>query len=692
MRTSHISIQKRIHETISGLTDETFFASSHFAAYLTDLLEAATRRYRRKSRVTTIWDLSEDAPVAYTDNVAVCVNAANKLTMSFPTRALRAESLVGLVGHEGGHILFSNFPMLDYYHRSIRGCRFYPHSPEDLTMNQMDALAEIQKAFEESDQAVIHALEMVSHHVINILEDIYIEAMMCHHFPGTFRIGILLNNYRFIENMESVQTELKRNDHEVSILLNLLIQYARSGDVNNPDGYSGPLMDVLYECIPYVDESVYDDNPKARFDAANHILLILWPHMLSLIEKIREDIKNGKHDADTEMQVQVATGATTPGLTSSAVSGAGILPPPDKSDREADDEMVRKVLEEETLRIPLTKTGEISEGSSGGVSRNYHFEGSDYLEQAREDMNRLMTKLATETVQEACEQELSEELQAEADSIRYGNAHRGIHVHINRMSYVSNAYMTAYREIAQPLILIAKRLVRQVSQLLEDYRNGGRQDHLPMGKRINVRNAVHNDGLLFSRNNLPGDDLGMAVAILNDESGSMAGYDRITHARAASIILHRFCRELNIPVAIYGHTEVEDVEMYAYAEFDSVDDKDQFRMMDMSARSNNRDGAALRFVAERLMKRPEPLKLLIVISDGQPAATGYYGTEAEADMRGIRQEYTRKGILFFAAAIGNDKSNIQRIYGDGFLDITDLNRLPVNLGKVLIQHIRNRIS
>ena len=57
-------------------------------------------------------------------------------------------------------------------------------------------------------------------------------------------------------------------------------------------------------------------------------------------------------------------------------------------------------------------------------------------------------------------------------------------------------------------------------------------------------------------------------------------------------------------------------------------------------------GAALRFAAERLMTRAEDLKLLFLISDGQPAGDGYYGTAAEADLRGIKQEYSRKGFSF----------------------------------------------
>lgn len=111
-------------------------------------------------------------------------------------------------------------------------------------------------------------------------------------------------------------------------------------------------------------------------------------------------------------------------------------------------------------------------------------------------------------------------------------------------------------------------------------------------------------------------------------------------------------------------------------------------MMDISARGSNRDGAALRFVADQLSKRPEQIKLLILVSDGQPADYGYSGSAAEEDMRGIKQEYQRKGVLLIAAAIGSDKENIERIYGDSYLDITDLTQLPVKLTNIVKRHIR----
>ena len=54
----------------------------------------------------------------------------------------------------------------------------------------------------------------------------------------------------------------------------------------------------------------------------------------------------------------------------------------------------------------------------------------------------------------------------------------------------------------------------------------------------------------------------------------------------------------------------------------------------------------------------------------------------------VRPEYQRKGILFIAAAIGDDKVNIERIYGNSFLDITDLSQLPVKLTSIIRKHLR----
>ena len=304
-------------------------------------------------------------------------------------------------------------------------------------------------------------------------------------------------------------------------------------------------------------------------------------------------------------------------------------------------------------------------------------------------MNRILNQLAEEQALIHYEEDLEAELQAEATRIRYGNAHKNVHVTVNRISYVNDTLKKSYASVSPPLLLISKRLQKQVKQILKDKREGGKRNRLLLGRRIDTRNIVHNDGHIFYKMNLPDEEPLLAVALLIDESGSMSSNDRITRAREAAIIIYDFCRNLHIPVIVYGHSSSgKDVDLFSYAEFDSLDGNDAYRIMDMASRGCNRDGAALRYVAERLAPRPEQTKLLILVSDGQPSSSGYSGTEAEADLRGIKREYSRKGITMFAAAIGEDKPNIQRIYGDGFLDITNLNELPTKMTKLISSYIK----
>ena len=348
--------------------------------------------------------------------------------------------------------------------------------------------------------------------------------------------------------------------------------------------------------------------------------------------------------------------------------------------------------EVENGRMPLEQTNRCSDPMGGSVE---HYDEYERLknEKAASDIERVLNKMAERAACEELENERLTELNEAAQSISYGNIHSGVQIRVNRIASVDEELIEQYNEISAPLLDISRQLQKSIVRQLKDSRRGGKQTGLLMGRRLDSHALHRTDGKLFCKNNLPNEIPELAVGLLLDESGSMWSRDRCTYARASAIILYDFCQSLGIPVMVYGHStgyngECGTVELYSYSEFDSIDHDDKYRLMDITARSSNRDGAALRFVAEQLSRRPETVKLLILVSDGQPADDGYYGTAAEEDLRGIKQEYTRKRILFVAAAIGDDKPSIERIYGDFFLDITDLNQLPIKLTTLVKRHIR----
>ena len=311
-------------------------------------------------------------------------------------------------------------------------------------------------------------------------------------------------------------------------------------------------------------------------------------------------------------------------------------------------------------------------------------------DRAAADIDRMLEQMAEKAACKQLENERLQELNEAAQSISYGDIHSGVNIKVHRIAEVDDELQTQYHEISGPLLAISRQLQRSLTQKLKDQQRGGKQTGLVMGRRLDAHALCRNDGKAFYKNNLPNEVPRISVGLLLDESGSMSCGDRATYARAAAIIMYDFCQALHIPIMVYGHSTgwSSGVDLYSYAEFDSIDHDDKYRMMDIAARGSNRDGAALRFVAEQLSRRTEEVRILMLVSDGQPADTGYGGTAAEEDLRGIKQEYRRKGLLFVAAAIGDDKSNIERIYGESFLDITDLNQLPVKLTSVIKRFLK----
>lgn len=348
----------------------------------------------------------------------------------------------------------------------------------------------------------------------------------------------------------------------------------------------------------------------------------------------------------------------------------------------------QEISSSEGKRIPYHQTDRLSNPTGGTTVRDEDYEREKY-DRAAADIERILEKMAEKEACTELENARIKELRDVAQNISYGNIHEGINVEIHRIKSVDEELVDQYNEVAPPLLAISKQLKRSVLRQFEDHRRGGKQTGLMMGRRLEVRTLCRNDGKIFSKNALPNEIPHLSVGLLLDESGSMSCADRCTYARAAAIILHDFCESLDIPIMIYGHsTSGCGVDLYSYAEFEGFDNNDKYRLLDIHARNSNRDGAALRFVAEQLTKRTEDVKILILVSDGQPADSGYGGTAAEEDLRGIKQEYQRKGILFIAAAIGNDKENIERIYGNSFLDITDLTQLPMKLTSVIKKHLQ----
>lgn len=721
-RVNHKKVKQLIQQKRGRITDQEFFTSRLLVLHFEDMAAAQTKRYgaSRRVRVRLLWQ-PESSDLAYTDNLYITINAGNPAITDFPTREERYQMVLGLFAHELGHCLYTDFLAQQSYRNALSICRWYPGKPALARVLDVKNEREFWEYAQENPQNLA-LLGRVAHEISNVLEDAAMENRVLEQFPGT--LGQALDFVRAWQWREMpTVTQLKEREAQGTpmfyCLLQLFLSYGKFGELKyGAEPLSEEHIQTVFELLPLLDDDLRAASGKNRWNTVNCILIRCWEHVREYLEALKRRYEEKKASGGTgsvfsqlEEELSTLVGGSTrgEGVTApvSEESEEPSLPQPEKREKThalaggtlstegaapgenaGESPGKQEITPEETARMPLMETDSVSEPLGGGVevNRDYLPELSNTVEA---EMERLLDTMAEKSVCQELEQNRLSELNREAQSISYGDIHKGVAIRVNRMTEVPPDLVAQYDAIAGPLLAISKQLQKSLLRQLRDQQRGGKQTGLLMGRRLDAHALFRSDGKVFTKNALPSQPPEMAVGLLLDESGSMCSQDRATYARASAIILYDFCQALRVPVMVYGHsTGSKGVELYSYSEFDAIDREDKYRLVDISARGSNRDGAALRFVAERLSHRPEELKLLILVSDGQPADTGYYGTAAEEDLRGIQQEYRRKGILFVAAAIGDDKENMERIYGDSFLDITDLNQLPVKLTQVVKRFLR----
>lgn len=277
------------------------------------------------------------------------------------------------------------------------------------------------------------------------------------------------------------------------------------------------------------------------------------------------------------------------------------------------------------------------------------------------------------------------------------SSHTGIPVNVIRPAASMESVRDPYNRIYSGVSGYADRAAQEVKQMFEEIREGttlrsrrtGRVDSRGLGR------IATNQRIFFTKK-APSDEDDMAICLLIDQSASMSkanegmSRSKIAYARDAAIMLEAFARKTNIPLFICGHSMTcGAMNFFVHKSFESTSEIDRYALAAISSGGCNRDGYAIYIACEMLAKRPENDKLFIMLSDGLPNDSSYGGEEAAEDIRSIVNLAQRKhGIETIAAAIGDDKERIKAIYGNSYLDVTDLATLP----KTLTRLIRERIE
>ncbi len=372
------------------------------------------------------------------------------------------------------------------------------------------------------------------------------------------------------------------------------------------------------------------------------------------------------------------------------------------SDVQANQKVLEEMMEEFQGQLPeyllerdSKDTAEKPQNTVSGKAESSQMEISQLTECEFETGELLMEHiqgLAEENAKKELDKKIRKNLLRELSETAFDGDHQKVKKVLIRETEKRPEAMERYQLYEKEVKSIMRRMKPRLLPVLS-CQGSQMERKLFFGSRLDYQALYDPGGRIFQNMDIVR-KVDTAVALLIDLSDSMYG-ERIHQARLCALCLYEFCRSADIPVLIYGHhidgkhrrVQDETVFFYSFAEFDA-DRGDRYRIASMETGGCNRDGAALCFVGEKLAKRPEKIRLLFVISDGFPNATRYNGKKAEEDMLRIKESLERKRITVLTAAIGSDKEQIQRIYKEGFLDISDIGQLPYVLPKQILMRIR----
>lgn len=710
-------MRKQIAGIRDMTTDKELFLSETYRTAMWKLAKALGQK--RNVGLVIEYQENETNHAALTNGNFIYLNAANPVTVRFNCREERIRSHEGLIAHECGHLRCSDFIRRQKYVSGFGKGLVYPVPPNVKTAADKRAWAEMRECLLTGDPVAREVLRKTAAYLNNVLEDVYIENFMCREYPGSVRIAIQKNAAVIISDIPSFTERKAAGGGELSVMMDLIFRYARAGKTETESGYLKKYLTCLGACRKMIDEAVSSHDLDIRFHASNRLMIKLWRYLKQEIRTAKRDLKDKIKNCSNDELKKLIQDYLKEKITWIAISGeaygkeAGENEPIEGWDGRLDDEADinadhqenhtpesapqagdKKSLEE--LRRELVSVTEPGEQVSDTDSVPDETVKEDIWDIAKK-LSEILNEVAREQYARQEEERLSKSLKKEVDNLKLEGIHQNVLMEIHRSSSISDLQRRAYDELYPKIKKVSYRLQKSVEEILSR-KEGGTLSGLYMGKRLSRGNLFRQDGKIFEKKVLPEEGFSVAIAILVDESGSMCVGDRIGYAGEAVQVLYDFCRSLSIPVMVYGHSthdrvnEIENryeevVDIYAYADFDSVDGNDALRMMEIQPRGTNRDGAALQFVGERLLKREED-KILIIISDGTPNAENYGGKTAQEDLREIKRNLTKRGIALFAAAVGDDRAQIEDIYKDGFLNISDLNAMPVKLAKLLLKFIR----
>lgn len=640
---------------------------------------------------------SDRAATAATDGQKIKLSIDGVLTSFAQNNDEKYLSHIGLLFHECGHLLYTNFKSLNALRRKFGNL-------DHLSFDEKQSICYCEDEYKKE------LLDMT-----NVIEDMYIEKCLEKEFAGQVIKALCQNreyekaHYGNSDELEKLALEGKLSQvHAFTYLLH---------DYCNVHAFKGdeywvelkPAHDLLEKLKPSIDE-LKDYRESTR---KNKLLTMIAKEMLSLMDntpKMQMQGQGGSSDSqdDSSQQGQQGQGSSSyqnqqnqeggqnqgsgqdensnqNSNQNQSSNGGGKTRVAPNGKREKD--LCENKLGGETNSM-LNSTGrepkDKFEPTSSKQSLEERREEAREKKQIQDDLNQALDEMAKDLFkQQAGDKEVAKAL----DNIK---KETNKSFRVIRPDDWNNNYKNEYKKIKNEVKPIISQASNLINNILKNFEEPENETKLTSGGKVVVKDLWKKDGKCFSQYK-EGDEMpDVAFGLVVDGSGSM-GSGKMRAAIKAAVALKEMCNKLDIPCAVISHSS-SSYPIKRFATFN--DDTDFQKISQHSGCGSTCDSMGLYVMGELLLQRPEREKIMIIISDGDPNDTGFDGLnvikktkicdgdDAIQETKAVVKGFKKCGVQTYGVALFcyND---IKAIYEKDTIECKNLAELPRKLAKIL---------
>ena len=250
--------------------------------------------------------------------------------------------------------------------------------------------------------------------------------------------------------------------------------------------------------------------------------------------------------------------------------------------------------------------------------------------------------------------------------------------------------ITEHRPVTQRIKQIIDLLTPEGVQRVRNMEDGDEIDiNAAIDAMVAIRMGDIPNSRITMRNVLKNRDLAVVVLMDLSESTneSVEGSDKtiLQLTREASTLVATAINGIGDPFALHGFASDgrHDVQYYRFKDFNQhFDAEAKSWLAGMQGGLSTRMGAAMRHAGQHLLRQPERRKLLLIVTDGEPADIDERDPQhLRHDTKKAVEELYSKGVLSYCLTLDADADNyVKRIFGiNNYTIIDNVQRLPEKL-------------